>query len=125
MINEKSLTRAQQRLMGQAYAVRKFLDSKGKKGKNPADIEDKYRESIVSMAKGMTKKQLEDFASTKHKGLPERIEEAFQIEVKNTIPEISPVLKPESNKPSKKCKMCKMQNLVDYREFIAGKNNIK
>jgi hypothetical protein len=53
-------SKAQQRLMGQAYAVKT-----GKK--DPDEVSDK----VASLAKGMTKKQLKDFASTKHKGLPE------------------------------------------------------
>ena len=53
-------SKAQQRLMGQAYAVKT-----GKK--DPDEVSDK----IAQLADGMTKKQLKDFASTKHKGLPE------------------------------------------------------
>jgi len=53
-------SKAQQRLMGQAYAVKT-----GKK--DPDEVSDK----IAKLAQGMTKKQLKDFASTKHKGLPE------------------------------------------------------
>jgi hypothetical protein len=55
-----SQSKAQQRLMGQAYAVKT-----GKK--DPDEVSDK----IAKLADGMTKKQLKDFASTKHKGLPE------------------------------------------------------
>lgn len=53
-------SKSQQRLMGQAYAVKT-----GKK--DPDEVSDK----IAKLADGMTKKQLKDFASTKHKGLPE------------------------------------------------------
>ena len=53
-------SKAQQRLMGQAYAVKT-----GKK--DPDEVSDK----VARLAQGMTKKQLKDFASTKHKGLPE------------------------------------------------------
>jgi hypothetical protein len=53
-------SKAQQRLMGQAYAVKT-----GKK--DPDEVSDK----VAQLAQGMTKKQLKDFASTKHKGLPE------------------------------------------------------
>lgn len=64
---------SQQRLMAQAYEVRKFLDSKGKEGMNPKSINSEYREEIVNLAKSMKKKDLEDFAKTKHKNLPNRI----------------------------------------------------
>lgn len=53
-------SKAQQRLMGQAYAVKT-----GKK--DPDEVSDK----VAQLAQGMTKKQLKDFASTKHKGLPD------------------------------------------------------
>lgn len=57
---------AQQRLMAQAYALKKGdLD--------PADINPQYRGEIEDLAQGMTQKELKDFAATKHKGLPERV----------------------------------------------------
>lgn len=120
MINEKSVSETQQRLMGQAYAVRLFIDSKGKEGLDPKDIKSQYRETIISLAKKMTKKQLVDFAATKHKDLPEKVEEGYGVKIQKTIPDITPVLKPESNKPGKKSKFAKLQNLIDYREFISS-----
>ena len=54
----------QQRLFGQAYAV--------KTGKlDPKDLNPKYRDQIVDLANSMTKKELEDFAKTKHKNMKE------------------------------------------------------
>lgn len=54
---------AQQRLMGQAYAL--------KTGELKAsDIDPKYRKQIEDLADSMSKKDLEDFAKTKHEGLP-------------------------------------------------------
>ena len=70
-------SKAQQRLMGQAYAVKT-----GKK--DPDEVSDK----IAQLAKGMTKKQLKDFASTKHKGLPET-KENFVPTFESFINEIS------------------------------------
>jgi hypothetical protein len=59
-----STTPAQQRLMGQAYAV--------KTGKlNPKDLDPEYKDQIVKLADSMTKKQLEDFAKTKHSEMKE------------------------------------------------------
>jgi hypothetical protein len=106
-----AVSRTQQRLMGQAYGVRKFMDTKGKEGIDPDTIDSKYRETIVDLANNMKKKALKDYASTKHKKLPEEIEE-------NEIPTIFSKLSPESNKP-KNSKSRKMQNLADYREFIS------
>jgi hypothetical protein len=61
-----STSKAQQRLMAQAYAVKKGdLD--------PKDINPQYREDIEGLAQGMTQKQLHSFAATKHKGLPDRV----------------------------------------------------
>jgi len=137
MINEKSVSRAQQRLMGQAYAVRKFMDTNGKEGLDPNNIKALYKDIIIDLAKRMTKKQLKDFAETPHKNLPEvkeeecqeckkektkkeGVNESFEMKPSNTtIPKIIPYLKPEINKAKKKGKIAKMQNLVDYREFIA------
>jgi hypothetical protein len=64
-----SKSKTQQRLMGQAYAY-KTGDLKVN------DMDPKYADEIKKLAKSMTKKQLKDFASTKHKGLPEKVEES-------------------------------------------------
>jgi hypothetical protein len=108
-----SVSRTQQRLMGQAYGVRKWMDTNGKDGLNPKKIDSAYRETIVDLANNMKKKSLKDFAKTKHNNIPEEIEEG-------KIPTIIPYLNPESNSP-KKSKSKKMQNLSDYREFINKK----
>lgn len=61
---------AQQRLMAQAYALKKGnLDL--------VDINPKYREEIRDLSKEMSQKQLRDFAATKHKGLPRKKDEAM------------------------------------------------
>jgi len=57
-IDEKALSKAQQRFMGAVYAA--------KKGATPASPE------IAKAAASMTTKQAKDFAGTKHKGLPEK-----------------------------------------------------
>lgn len=66
--NEKSTSKSQQRLMGQAYAYKKG-DIKAK------DLNPEYADEIKDLAKSMTKKQLKDFAETKHKGLPQKVKE--------------------------------------------------
>jgi len=59
-----SVSRKQQRLMGQALAF--------KRGEIKAkDLNPEYADEIKKLAKSMTEKQLKDFASTKHKNLPE------------------------------------------------------
>jgi hypothetical protein len=58
-IDEKSLSKAQQRFMGMVYAT------KGGEMKAPSP-------EVASAAAGMTTKQAKDFAKTKHKGLPEK-----------------------------------------------------
>ena len=109
-----AVSKTQQRLMGLAYGVRKFMDTNGKDGIDPDSIKSAYRETIVELASNMKKKSLKDFASTKHNKLPEEVEEG-------EISTIYSYLKPESNKPSKKNKSSKMSNLADYREFISNK----
>lgn len=62
---------AQQRLMGQAYALKRG-DIQLK------DIDPEYRDEIQSLADGMTLKQLKDFAETKHKGLPNKVNDSLE-----------------------------------------------
>ena len=58
VILEKSLSKSQQKLMGMVYAYKK------------GDMKDASDE-VKKIAKGMSLKDAEKFASTKHKGLPE------------------------------------------------------
>ena len=57
-----STSKAQQRLMGMAYAYKK-----GERAPNEVTPD------IKQLADSMTMKQLKDFASTKHDGLPDRV----------------------------------------------------
>lgn len=66
-----SRSKTQQRLMGQAYAYKKG-DLKAK------DLNPDYADEIKKLSKSMTQKQLKDFAGTKHKGLPEKVEEKIK-----------------------------------------------
>lgn len=63
-------SKSQQRLMGLAYAY-KIGEVKAK------DLNPKYADKVKELAKLMTQKQLKDFAKTKHKKLPEKIEETL------------------------------------------------
>ena len=117
-----AVSKTQQRLMGQAHGVRKWMDTNGKEGLDPKDIKSAYRETIVDIAKSMKKKSLKDFASTEHKGLPDEIEEGLGEKGNpGKVPTLYPYLNPEANKPKKKTLASKMQKLSDYREFIANK----
>jgi hypothetical protein len=57
-IAEKAVSKKQQRFMGMVHAAQK-----GEKASSP---------EVAKVAKGMGKKDAEDFAATKHKGLPEK-----------------------------------------------------
>jgi hypothetical protein len=58
-IAEKAVSKKQQKFMGMVHAAQK--------GAKPASKE------VAKVAKGMGKKDAEDFAATKHKGLPEKV----------------------------------------------------
>jgi hypothetical protein len=64
MIAEKAVSQAQQRFMGMVYAA--------KKGKPAASPE------VAKVASGMSSKEAKKFASTKHKGLPEKVKEEME-----------------------------------------------
>ena len=68
-ISEKAVSKQQQKIMGLALSV--------KRGDTPKS---KVSKQVQKMAKEMTKKQLEDFASTKHKGLPKTVDEKEEVE---------------------------------------------
>ena len=57
-ISEKAKSKSQQRFMGMVRATQK--------GEKPTSAK------VAKVAKSMKKKDVEDFASTKHKGLPEK-----------------------------------------------------
>jgi hypothetical protein len=63
-----AVSKAQQALMGQAYAI--------KTGKlKPEDLNPEYRDQIVDLAKSMEEDDLKDYAETPAKKLPNRIGE--------------------------------------------------
>lgn len=63
-LNEKAKSKAQQKFMGMVHAYQKGELS-----------DDEVSDEVKKAAKSMTDKEAEDFASTKHKGLPEKIDE--------------------------------------------------
>lgn len=62
-LQEKSKSKQQQKIMGLALSV--------KRGDTPKS---KVSKSVKDMSNKMSEKDLEDFASTKHKGLPKKVE---------------------------------------------------
>lgn len=64
-----SKSKSQQRLFGMALAVRKGEMKRSEVDKSVLDIVDS----------DMTDKEIEDFAKTKHNGLKEYLQEAFNI----------------------------------------------
>ena len=60
-VNEKAVSKKQQKFMGMVHAAQK--------GEKPASKE------VAKVAKEMPKKEATKFASTKHKGLPEKVKE--------------------------------------------------
>jgi hypothetical protein len=69
-VDEKAVSKKQQKFMGMVHAAQK--------GEKPASKE------VAKVAKGMGKKDAEDFASTKHKGLPEKKKAEKKKEVEET-----------------------------------------
>jgi hypothetical protein len=95
-MTEKAVSKQQQKLMGLALSV--------KKGDTPKS---KVSKKVKDMSKNMSKSDLEDFASTKHKGLPNKVEakeggykdmigKAMNKNMANKISDIKPSLKWES-----------------------------
>ena len=68
-LQEKAVSKQQQKIMGLALSV--------KRGDTPKS---KVSKQVQKMAKEMTKKELEKFASTKHKGLPKTVDEKEEVE---------------------------------------------
>lgn len=63
-------SKSQQRLMGMAYAVAKFLNGDGT-GLDPDELDPNYKDEILKLANSIDMKSLKDFAKTPHKKLPE------------------------------------------------------
>jgi hypothetical protein len=133
-----SQSSAQQRLFGQAYGI--------KTGElKPSDLSPKYKSEILSLARKMTKKQLDDFASTKTKKLPHYVKEdevnergGLAVGGKTTIVPLVNVTGAEEYSPSgpgpivpfldtdvkqKKKGKKNLQNLKDYRDWVNENGN--
>jgi len=89
-------SKSQQRLMGMVHAY-----NKGDL-KNPPQV-------VKDIAKSMKKKDAEDFASTKHKGLPENLEDKDKKKDKKS-----------KKKGGKKAKSQKKSSLLNYLLKLAN-----
>ena len=115
-----AVSKSQQSLFGQAYAV--------KIGElSPSKLNPKYRDEIVRLSKSMTEKELKAYASTKHKKLPDHVDESdlpISLEAVGSasMPKFQPKgpgkIIPYLDTDSKKIKKGKknLMNLKDYRD---------
>ena len=94
MLNEKSNSRSQQRLMGMVYAYKNGelkLDnlpkSLSEKIKGIADGTKRKTGDKRKKTKGISKTDAKDYASTKHKGLPEKVKETIVIKYNDYLNE--------------------------------------
>ena len=83
-VAEKAVSKKQQRFMGMVHAAQK--------GEKPASKE------VGKVAKTMKKKDAEDFASTKHKGLPDKAKKKKEESVEETTTSGSVAAAPSSGK---------------------------
>lgn len=110
-IEEKALSRAQQRFMGMVYAA--------KKGETPASPE------VAKAAEGMTKKSARDFAKTKHEGLPEKKEETKEeVSLVNKILEEVLNEAPKGTLPGGKSKAKKYRAVAKQAKLAAAVNKV-
>jgi hypothetical protein len=75
-VAEKASSKQQQKFMGMVHAVQK---GKKVKGASP---------ELKKVAKTMDKKDVKDFASTKHKGLPRKVAESVMLEAGSNLEHI-------------------------------------
>lgn len=75
-VNEKAVSKQQQKFMGMVHAMQK---GKKIKGASP---------ELKKVAKTMNNKDAKDFASTKHKGLPTKVSESVMLEAGSALEHI-------------------------------------
>jgi hypothetical protein len=121
-----STSKAQQRLMGVAYAVKSG-------DMQLSDVDTAYRKEVEELVDNMTLKQLKDFASTKHDGLPERVKEDLALVTPPMLGGMGDVVLPDAGAlgsgdaptgigdPDKvyKKKKKKVKLIMSMEEFIA------
>lgn len=120
-----AVSKSQQSLFGQAYAV--------KIGElSPSDINPKYRDQIVKLSKSMSEKELKAYASTKRKKLPNHVDEGDdQISLAPISSSAMPKFEPkgpgkiipflDTDLKQKKKGKKNLSNLKDYRDWLSDK----
>lgn len=80
-LNEKAKSKSQQKLFGMVHAYKdgklKLKDLDSGLAKKIKDIAYGSKKKDGKKGKGISKKDAKDYASTKHKGLPEKVKESF------------------------------------------------
>jgi len=109
-IEEKSLSKAQQRFMGMVYAA--------KKGETPASPE------VAKAASGMSKKAAKDFAKTKHEGLPEKKETKEEVSLVDKILEEVLNEAPRGTIPGGKSKAKKYKAVAKQAKLAGAVNKM-
>ena len=121
-----STSKAQQRLMGVAYAVKSG-------DMQLSDIDSEYRDKVKELVDGMSLKDLKDFASTPHEGLPEVVENITPASIGGmgqvqlpTETEVGsgdvPAGRGDAKKRYKK-KMKFKHKIATYEEFLSKENS--
>ncbi len=106
-VNEKATSKAQQRLFGMAHAVQKGELSPKKVGG-----------AVKKIAKTVNPKDVEDFASTKHEDLPEKVDEYDKPEPMKGLP-------PQEHNPKKYPKLNEFLSLHDAVEYVSDREGEK
>ena len=124
--NMPSKSKSQQRLMGVAYAVKSG-------DMQLSDIDSEYRDKVKELVDGMSLKDLKDFASTPHEGLPEVVENItpasiggmgqVQLPIKTEVGSGDvPAGRGDAKKRYKK-KMKFKHKIATYEEFLSKENS--
>jgi len=105
-LEEKSVSQQQQKIMGLALSV--------KRGDTPRS---EVSKDVLDMVDGMTEKELEDFASTKHKGLPKKVSEEEKIrQIEESI--VSLIKKSQGKVITKKDLLEEQPNIAPARPTV-------
>jgi len=118
-----SKSKAQQRLMGVAYAVKKG-------DMQLSDVDTSYKEEVKDLVDGMSLKSLKKYAATKHDGLPERVPENIQPgQVNGMGPVVLPADGllgsgdvPASSGDAEEEYKKKKKKMSNFEEFVNGLN---
>lgn len=114
-------SKAQQQLMGMAYALKK----------GEMDTKDASQE-VKDLADSMTLKKLKDFASTKHEGLPDKVEENITLDSIGGMGEVTLPTETEDGSgdvpagrgSAKKRYKKKMKNFKTFEQFVNENMNL-